>query len=171
MYHELRSSEIRCAWEIRHMNSRFHIFTLGLCNQTKYNYKKHQVCSSAGMSWGQSTKINLSSSGYLTPEGMWAVLTLQLSTQMQKCWWEQRPGEPHPALQPRPGAPVTLLPRTLHQLHWWRQPQTTHSLPKAIYLQQFAQPATTAIIFLLKHGKSGRNFKRPLSPSLPQGEL
>lgn len=95
------------------MNSRFQIFTLRLCSQTKYNYQQHQVRLSAGRSWSQSTKINLSFSAYLAPEGMWAVLILQLSTksQMQKCWWEQWLGKPHTMLQPHMDAPVTLLPR------------------------------------------------------------
>lgn len=39
VYHELRSSEIRCTWKIRPMYKRFQIFTMRLQNQTKYSYK------------------------------------------------------------------------------------------------------------------------------------
>lgn len=106
MCHELRSSKIKCTCKIRAMYSLFQIFTLRLHNQTKYNYKQHQVRLSAGMSQSKSTKINLSSSVYLNPQGMWAILILQLSTKshMQK----RREQWPWEASQ---DAPVTLLPQ------------------------------------------------------------
>lgn len=46
------------------------------------------------MSQNKSTKINLSSSVYLNPQGTWAILILQLSTKshMQN-WREQWPWE------------------------------------------------------------------------------
>lgn len=70
---------------------------------------------SAGTSLSKSTQINFSSSAYLTPQGMWAILTLQLSTKshMQKCWREQWPREAHRMLQTCMDASVMLLPQKI----------------------------------------------------------